>query len=151
MLLFPASFRSSADGTAAARSSLETSAHPLAALEQNYTGYRYSGRTLAAGYGPTLPSPASAWNGSYLGISCRQRRCGTTGENDPKLPSHSPNLWMVRHAACPAAICFDNRGKVCKAANAQLSGSPALRSPSRRCSTSLGSLWSARPGESGQQ
>jgi hypothetical protein len=39
-----------------------------------------------SGNGPTLPSAASAGHGSYLGISCRQRRCGTTGENDPNLP-----------------------------------------------------------------
>src|SRR6267378_588015 len=32
-------------------------------------------------HGPTLPSAASARHGSYRGISCRQRRCGTTGEN----------------------------------------------------------------------
>jgi hypothetical protein len=41
-------------------------------------------RIVNAACGPTLPSPASAWHGSYPGISCRQRRCGTTGENDPK-------------------------------------------------------------------
>jgi hypothetical protein len=31
--------------------------------------------------GPTLPSPASVGHGSYLGISCRQRRSRTTVED----------------------------------------------------------------------
>src|SRR2546428_1516534 len=34
-------------------------------------------------HGPTPPSSASAQNGSYLGISCRQYRCGITAEDDP--------------------------------------------------------------------
>jgi len=38
-------------------------------------------------HGPSLSSPASAWNGSYLGISCHLWGRRTTAEDDPKLPS----------------------------------------------------------------
>jgi len=36
-----------------------------------------------SGCGPTLPSPASDWNGSYRRMSCRTRQLSTTAESDP--------------------------------------------------------------------
>ena len=39
-----------------------------------------------SGIGPTLPSPASGWHGSYRGISCRQRQLCATVEDDPYRP-----------------------------------------------------------------
>src|SRR5712671_390181 len=43
---------------------------------------------------PRPPSSASAWNGSYLGISCRQRRSCTTVEDDPNA-KYSHIRWPV--------------------------------------------------------
>src|SRR5258707_12568532 len=39
-------------------------------------------RWAAAASGPTLPSAAFTGHRSYRGISCRQRRCGSMGEDD---------------------------------------------------------------------
>ena len=51
---------------------------------RNEAGYVDGAMSLV---GPRPPSSASAWNGSYLRISCRHWGRRTTAEDDPKLPS----------------------------------------------------------------
>jgi len=64
-------------------------------LKKYLDGLRRCG-LLTAGSGPTLPSSASARHGSYLGISCRQLRCGITAEDDPLLTSELVQvIWRV--------------------------------------------------------
>src|SRR5258707_7303784 len=52
-------------------------------------------RSMSAN-GPSLPSAASAWNGSYLGISCRHRGWRAMAEDDPEQTSARCWISMSR-------------------------------------------------------
>ncbi len=56
--------------------------------------------------GPRPPSSASAWNGSYLRISCRQRRLCTTAEDDPKRSSD----WACENTTAQICTGWSNCG-----------------------------------------
>src|SRR6266849_6435052 len=74
------------------------------------------GPTMLVTQGPTLPSAASAGDGSYLGISCRHWGRRATAEDDPKRPfvevpsCKRQGLNSSAHSITASAFAIDPRG-----------------------------------------
>ncbi len=101
---------------------------------------------LAAGYGPTLPLSASVWNGSYLGISCRQLAAGLIEafgflDSATYPPETECRVAFAGGADCSGLLCVHPVGAPC----ALLARAPSDRAPGSMRTRPAGSRCRSRP------